>query len=606
MKIGQQDFIHGLNELKKDFSFFDVEKATKTVEDRLLIEPLLTKVEYYKLAWMSQVLNTPLATTETSSIKDLAYMIDCSRNAVVKVETIQAWIRQLAVLGYQTLMLYLEDVYEVNDEPYFGYLRGRYSKEELKAIVAYADIFGIEVVPCIQTLAHYNQLVRWYEHLNVFDIGDVLFVGSTRANLLLDHIFSTLRECFSTHRINVGMDEAYLLGRGKYLDEHGLVDRFKIMKTQLDVVDSLCQKYGFKPMMWSDMFFKLANDNYYGAKAPLPPSVTELVKDRFDLVYWDYYHVDIEHYRTMINIHQALQTNIYFAAGAWKWSGFTPDNRYSLRTMSASMQVAKEKKIPLYIVTGWADNGAEASLFSVLPSLVYASLLRDNNTQSSFQSNVIMKALTGGLDFDDFMKIDSGNRGFIHDEMDYTNTTNRSLLYNDPLLGVMDSLATFIRPSFYEEASIELTKNKYHQNRYGYIFSTQLALLKLLHHKADFGLRLRKAYQEKQTTKLIELKDECLVMVDLLDVFMVAFKKQWHLENKPHGFDVQDLRLGGLKQRLLSTQQKLIDYLNGSINRIEELDEPILDYMCRGKEYTFDTRNCEYRMHRIQSVNVND
>ena len=47
-------------------------------------------------------------------------------------------------------MLYKEDTYEVNEEPYFGYMRGRYSKAEMKQIDAFARSIGITVVPCIQ------------------------------------------------------------------------------------------------------------------------------------------------------------------------------------------------------------------------------------------------------------------------------------------------------------------------------------------------------------------------------------------------------------------------------------------------------------------------
>ena len=59
-------------------------------------------------------------------------MIDCSRNAVMNVPTVKRFCDIIAKMGYNTLMLYTEDTYEVDNQPYFGYLRGRYSKEEIK------------------------------------------------------------------------------------------------------------------------------------------------------------------------------------------------------------------------------------------------------------------------------------------------------------------------------------------------------------------------------------------------------------------------------------------------------------------------------------------
>ena len=57
-------------------------------------------------------------------VKQLGFMLDCSRNAVMKVEEIKRLISLLALLGYTYLELYTEDTYELPDEPYFGYQRG--------------------------------------------------------------------------------------------------------------------------------------------------------------------------------------------------------------------------------------------------------------------------------------------------------------------------------------------------------------------------------------------------------------------------------------------------------------------------------------------------
>lgn len=65
-------------------------------------------------------------------------MLDCSRNAVPNLHALKKWVDLTASLGYNTLLLYTEDTYEVPDEPYFGYMRGRYSQAELRELDAYA------------------------------------------------------------------------------------------------------------------------------------------------------------------------------------------------------------------------------------------------------------------------------------------------------------------------------------------------------------------------------------------------------------------------------------------------------------------------------------
>ena len=66
------------------------------------------------------------------TFKRFGTQIDCSRNAVMNVDAVKRWIDLTAAMGHNTLMLYTEDTYEVPEYPYFGYMRGRYSFEELK------------------------------------------------------------------------------------------------------------------------------------------------------------------------------------------------------------------------------------------------------------------------------------------------------------------------------------------------------------------------------------------------------------------------------------------------------------------------------------------
>ena len=54
-------------------------------------------------------------------------MLDMSRNAVMTVENVKKYIDNLSKMGFNTLLLYIEDTYEVKNEPYFGYMRGRYT-----------------------------------------------------------------------------------------------------------------------------------------------------------------------------------------------------------------------------------------------------------------------------------------------------------------------------------------------------------------------------------------------------------------------------------------------------------------------------------------------
>ena len=113
-------------------------------------------------------------------MKRFGTMLDCSRNAVPTVDGVQKWIDILSDLGYNTLLLYMEDTYEIRGEPYFGYMRGRYTEEELREMDVYAKEHGVELIPCIQALAHLQSIERWPEYWGHFDCADILCVGDER------------------------------------------------------------------------------------------------------------------------------------------------------------------------------------------------------------------------------------------------------------------------------------------------------------------------------------------------------------------------------------------------------------------------------------------
>ena len=68
-----------------------------------------------------------------------------------------------------------------------------------------------------------------------------------------------------------------------------------------------------------------------------------------------------------------------------------------------------------------------------------------------------------------------------------------------------------------------------------------------------------------------------------LERFHDAYQAQWMQENKPHGFDVQDIQLGGLMQRVKTCRARLEDYCAGRLDRLEELEAAQLDFFDHGK-----------------------
>ena len=216
----------------------------------------------------------------------LGVMIDMSRNAVMSISGLKRFLPLLKKMGYNMVLFYMEDTYEVIDEPYFGYMRGRYSIAEMKELDAFATSLGIEIIPCIQTLAHLATATRWPDFAGYIDIDDVLMVGDERTYKFVEAAISVCRECFRSGRVNLGMDEAWRIGRGTYLDKTGQVPRSDILCDHLGRVVEICKKHDVEPMIWSDMFWAFAvesensNDNNFNLEKMLikPDAVLSLDK----------------------------------------------------------------------------------------------------------------------------------------------------------------------------------------------------------------------------------------------------------------------------------------------------------------------------------------
>ena len=143
------------------------------------------------------------------TFKRFGPMFDCSRNAVLTVSTVKQLADICADLGYKSFLLYTEDTYEVLDNPYFGYGRGRYSCEELKEIDRYTKEKGLECIPCIQTLGHLTCIFKWAVYDKLRDCHNILMPGEEGTYKLIDDMFRTLSQCISTKTVNIGLDEAH-------------------------------------------------------------------------------------------------------------------------------------------------------------------------------------------------------------------------------------------------------------------------------------------------------------------------------------------------------------------------------------------------------------
>ena len=515
-------------------------------------------------------------------------MFDCSRNGVLKVDRIKQYIRFHSLLGLNQMMLYTEDTYEIKDYPYFGALRGRYKQEEIKECVAYGEIFGVELVPCIQTLAHLRTVLRWPAMMEYQDDEDILIVEEEKTYELIDSMLKSIRSMYKTNKIHIGMDEAFYLGFGNYRKKHGIVNQEKIIKKHLDKVMKLCKKYEFEPMIWSDMFFASVNEgNYYSMPKEHEWKEEEKPNKDVSLVYWDYYAHDKEQYERMITLHKKLTDHIYFAGGGWTWNGIAPNYSQALEATKISMEVMRNEGINRSIYTLWMDNGAETpSLVSILPLAFYSNEVYKESmtkqemetwffalTKESYESMLLLDKM------DCIVGTEENNHGFSN--------PSKLIFYADPLLGIFDKQFEKKQlKAYYEQLALQLEQVKNEKEKQDACYEMTLiydyyaTLAKVLSVKCELGIELQKFYLAKEKERLnVYIDDDLPALIQEVKRLLELRRKIWFQEYKANGFEVLDIRFSGVIARLESTIIRLNQYVNGEVAQLEELEEERLLYL---------------------------
>ena len=513
--------------------------------------------------------------TETPQFNMSGVMLDASRNAVPTVNEVKKLLIHMALIGLDTLMLYTEDTYEVKEYPYFGYMRGRYTCEELRNCDEYAEKLGIDIIPCIQTLGHLREAIKWNYAAKFKDTDDILLVDEAETYNFLESCLKAASEPFRTNRIHIGMDETFQLGLGKYLEKHGYEHHIDIMNRHLKKVVSITDKLGLKPMIWSDMYYPLFAENnpYMDETGNIRADIQRGIPN-IEFVYWNYYRKEQEVYERDIQNHKRLGSKPIFAGGAWTWNGLAPNYGKAIVTTEAAISACKKTGIEQIFVTLWGDNGAETPFAAAYPIL---QLFAEHTYQQEVSIEKVSERFKFCSDghFADFMnlKLLDETPGVMEDNMN-SSMTSKVLLYQDILIGLYDeNVRGLSLGEHYQRLTDVLENSKKKNSAWESLFDLYAQLARVLTDKAEIGIKLKSAYDNKdyeQLKAILVVLDSIRVNVDLL---RRKHRSLWFKAYKSFGWEVIDIRYGGVITRIDSVKYRIQEWIEGRISQIEELEE---------------------------------
>ena len=399
-------------------------------------------------------------------------------------------------------------------------------------------------------------------------------------------MLKTISKIFTSNKVHLGMDEAHFIGLGNYLTKNGYKDRFTVMNSHLNKVMEICREYNLEPMIWSDMYFRLGskNNGYYDLESAIPTSVIESIPNDLKMVYWDYYHDDTQFYIDFIKKHKELGSTPVFAGGVWTWESQGTNYGKTFDTTNAALKACKQEKVEEVVVTMWG-GGDNNHLTSLLGLMLYAEHAHtsditkiDLKKRNKFCTKIDYEAFNDLKYLDEIIGVKSGNPD--------NNNPSKCLLWQDLLLGIFDRhLMSIDLYNHYNDLENKFEVHIKNNKDYAYIFDVPHKLCKVLKTKSNLGVKIKKAYDEKDNVILTNIVKTILpnLKIDVISL-KNANKRMWFRINKPFGWEIYDLRYGGLISRIDSTKERLNSYLTGEIDCIEELDQERLFYDGKNKD----------------------
>ena len=529
-----------------------------------------------------------------NTFKTLGAMLDVSRGRVATVPFLQERFRRLRQMGYNAVMLYAEDVFQLPGEPKWGYMRGGYSADEIRVLKAEADALGLEMIPCVETLGHLEQPLRWPDYAAIRNTPSTLLVGEEATYALIDKILAFWQETVGGHRIHLGMDEAGGFAGGKYAAKNGQQPPIDVFIAHLERVNALCAAHGFdEPIIWSDMIYRMASakHDYYDPAAKADPALAARLPKNMRLCYWDYYHDTRDYFEGMIDGHRSLGSEPILAGGAQVWFHFLHDREKTLATTAPFVEAGLAKGCGEFFVTVWGDDGGYAIPGVVDEALFTCAELAAGRTAEPNDDNCARFRAITGLDYRSLAKLGEVTRHYADEWPDMI--LEASVLYDDPLYCGNYRNYLLRKPSettdrrfycaHYRDAAWRDDGEKVLADHRRVLAEcaglpgvppAADALVRVLGAKLAYEANVLAAWRAKDRDVLAHIAAHDLPdLIARMEAFCELFREDWYATSKPFGFERIQKRNAAALARLVEAHRRLADYLAGKDDTIPEFDE---------------------------------
>jgi hexosaminidase len=269
---------------------------------------------------------------------------DLSRGPVPTLEFQKKELRTFAAYKMNVYSPYFEHTLEYNSNPLISPPGGGMSHEDVRALVAYAKKYHIDVVPEQEAFGHLHHVLKYdiYSSIGEADHGHVLAPADPASLPLIKSWFAEIDSLFPSKFIHLGADETFELGLGRTKERVQKEGMGAVYMDFLKQIESALRYTGKRFLFWGD----IAQGS--------PDLVKSLPKDMV-AVGWGYGPNPRAETLLRPFINAGIET--WVAPGVNGWSRVYPNNDVALKNIQAMARDGQRLGATGLLNTSWADDG---------------------------------------------------------------------------------------------------------------------------------------------------------------------------------------------------------------------------------------------------------
>jgi len=287
-------------------------------------------------------------------------LVDMSEGPLPTEEEVKRQIDFLSRWKVNQYYFYSESSIELAGYPLLN-PGARFSKGQIRSIVAYARQRHIDVIPSFELYGHLHDLFRIEKYSSMADFphGDEFNPRDPRVMKLIADWANQFCELFPSPFVNIGFDETWEIQKAAQSQGNGTtaVDLFI---EQLGNVSRVFEQHGKTVMAWADIMVK-----YPGIVAKLPPGTIALP--------WYYDPNPDPEYKHWLGPLVEHRIPFIVTTGVNSWDEIYPDYNLTFANIDTFLATGKKANALGMINTIWTDDNQMLMRLS-WPGLAYGAV----------------------------------------------------------------------------------------------------------------------------------------------------------------------------------------------------------------------------------------